>query len=246
MVAQTRGRLAEAARQQGLNNAVNEQRGLHGAALEGEARIARQHALFRGDTTGALRVLQSALAKHALSSIPALDRPYAGLATAYSVAGQPALARRLLQEYESAVPAGRRRGEAEGYRATGGLALAEGRPQDAVTAFRGADQWGYCPDCANWELGVAFDRANQTDSALAAYERAAAPAGTGWKTMESQWGLAPSLKRLGELYEARGDKAKAIEYYSRFLDLWSEADPVLQPTVRQVRDRLGALAGESK
>jgi tetratricopeptide (TPR) repeat protein len=246
MVAQTRGRLAEAARQQGLNNAVNEKRGLHGAALEGEARIARQHALFRGDTTGALRVLQSALAKHALSSIPALDRPYASLATAYSVAGQPALARRLLEEYESAVPTGRRRGEAEWYRATGWLALAEGRPQDAVTAFRGADQWGSCPDCANWELGVAFDRANQTDSALAAYERAAAPAGTGWKTMESQWGLAPSLKRLGELYEARGDKAKAIEYYSRFLDLWSEADPVLQPTVRQVRDRLGALAGESK
>jgi tetratricopeptide (TPR) repeat protein len=151
-----------------------------------------------------------------------------------------------MTEYESTVPIGRRRGEAEWYRATGWLALAEGRPQDAVTAFRGADQWGYCPDCANWELGVAFDRANQTDSALAAYERAAAPAATGWKTVESQWGLAPSLKRLGELYESRGDKAKAIENYSRFLDLWSEADPVLQPTVRQVRDRLGALAGESK
>jgi tetratricopeptide (TPR) repeat protein len=115
-----------------------------------------------------------------------------------------------------------------------------------VTAFRAADQWGYCPDCANWELGVAFDRANQTDSALAAYERATAPAATGWKTVESQWGLAPSLKRLGELYEARGDKVKAVENYSRFLDLWAEADPVLQPTVRQVRDRLGALAGESR
>jgi hypothetical protein len=48
------------------------------------------------------------------------------------------------------------------------------------------------------------------------------------------------------LYEARGDKVKAVENYSRFLDLWAEADPVLQPTVRQVRDRLGALAGESR
>jgi tetratricopeptide (TPR) repeat protein len=244
MVAQTQGRLTEAERQQRLNNAVNEQRGLHGAALEGEARIARQYALFRGDTIGALRVIQSALTKDPLSSIPALDRPYAGLATAYSLAGQPALARRLLAEYETTVPVGRRRGDAEWYRATGWVALAEDRPQDAVTAFRDADRWGYCPDCANWELGVAFDRANQTDSAVAAYERAASRAATGWKTLENQWGLGPSLKRLGELYEARGDRTRAIEHYSRFVDLWKDADPVLQPAVRQAREHLAALAGE--
>ncbi len=246
MVAQTQGRLAEAERQQRLSNSANEQRELPSAALEGEARIARQYALFRGDTVGALRILQSALAKHPLASMPDLDRPYAGLATAYSLVGQPAVARRLLAEYESDVPIGRRRGDPEWYRATGWLAMAEGRPQEAVAAFRASDQAGVCPDCANWELGVAFDRANQVDSAVAAYERAASPAATGWKTVENQWGLAPSLKRLGELYDARGDKAKAVEYYSRFVDLWKEADPVLQPAVRQARERLATLAGEAK
>jgi tetratricopeptide (TPR) repeat protein len=245
-VAQVQGRLAEAERQLRLNTAVSESRGLPGAALETEARIARQYALFRADTAGALRALQSASAKHPLSSIPALDRPYAALATAYSVAGQPALARRILEEYEATVPIGRRRGQGEWYRATGWLALAEGRPQDAVTAFRTADQSGDCPDCTNWELGIAFDRSNQTDSALAAYQRAVSKEGTGWKTFQGQWGLAASLKRLGEMYDARGDRQKAIDYYSRFVDLWREADPVLQPAVRQARDRLTILAGEGK
>jgi len=245
-VAQLQGRLAEAERQHRLNSTVSQSRGLPGAALESEAGIARQYALFRADTAGALRTLQTALTRYPFSSMPAPDRPYAAVALAYAVAGQPALARRLLEDYEASVPIGLRRGEGRWYVATGWLALAEGRPQDAVTAFRAADQWGGCPDCANWDLGVAFDRANQVDSAIAAYERAVSPAGTGWKTMQGQWGLGPSLKRLGELYEARGDREKAVENYSRFVELWRDADPVLQPAVRQARDRLTILAGEAK
>jgi hypothetical protein len=60
------------------------------------------------------------------------------------------------------------------------------------------------------------------------------------------WGLAPSLKRLGELYEARGDRQRALEYYGRFVALWKDADPALQPAVREVRGRMGQLAGEGK
>ncbi|MBL8980284.1 MAG: hypothetical protein JNM53_17865, partial [Gemmatimonadetes bacterium] len=49
-----------------------------------------------------------------------------------------------------------------------------------------------------------------------------------------------------ELYEERGDKTRAIEHYTRLLDLWKDADPVLQPTVREIRGRLARLAGESR
>ena len=63
-------------------------------------------------------------------------------------------------------------------------------------------------------------------------------------TLEDPWARAPSLKRLGELYEARGDRAKAIENYSRFVDLWKDADPVLQPTVREAKARMVKLTGE--
>ena len=36
------------------------------------------------------------------------------------------------------------------------------------------------------------------------------------------------------MYEARGDKQRALEYYGRFAALWKDADPVLQPAVREV------------
>jgi len=125
------------------------------------------------------------------------------------------------------------------------VALAEGRPRDAVTAFTQGRNVQDCPDCGAWDEGVAFERANLPDSALAAYQRAAGR-GTVWKPIGDSWGLAPSLKRLGELYEARGDRQRAQEYYGRFLDLWKDADPTLQPAVREVRTRMAQLAGEGK
>jgi tRNA A-37 threonylcarbamoyl transferase component Bud32/tetratricopeptide (TPR) repeat protein len=244
-VAQTHGRLAEADRQQRAAIALAEQRGLPGEALGvGAARAARV-ALFERDTGSALRILQSALLAHPLNSIPALDRPYDRVATAYAVAGRAAEARRLLAEYESVVPEGVRRGEARWYRARGWLALAEARPKDAVVEFGQIARKGLRAEWGHWESGVAYERANLPDSALAQYERAATPVGTGFKILEDPWARAPSLKRLGELYDARGDKARAIDNYSRFIALWKDADPLLQPAVREAKQRLGELAGET-
>jgi hypothetical protein len=44
------------------------------------------------------------------------------------------------------------------------------------------------------------------------------------------------------MYDARGDTAKAIEHYRDFIDLWKDADPVLQPRVKAARDRLRLLS----
>ena len=48
-------------------------------------------------------------------------------------------------------------------------------------------------------------------------------------------------KRLGELYEARADTARATEHYGRFVDQWKDADPELQPRVADARRRMDAL-----
>jgi hypothetical protein len=56
--------------------------------------------------------------------------------------------------------------------------------------------------------------------------------------------LAPSYKRLGELYEAKGDRKHAAEYYGHFVELWKDADPELQPGIKEVRARLARLAQE--
>jgi tetratricopeptide (TPR) repeat protein len=56
--------------------------------------------------------------------------------------------------------------------------------------------------------------------------------------------VAPSHLRRAEIYERLGDNAQAVEHYTRFLDLWKDADPELQPTVRDVKQRLAKLVGE--
>jgi hypothetical protein len=58
--------------------------------------------------------------------------------------------------------------------------------------------------------------------------------------------LAPSFKRLGEVYESRGDRQRALENYGKFVELWKEADPELQPALREVKVRMAGLAGEGK
>ena len=51
-------------------------------------------------------------------------------------------------------------------------------------------------------------------------------------------------QRLGELYEAQGDRDKAVEHYNEFVEMWQDADPELQPQVNDVRERLARLVGE--
>jgi tetratricopeptide (TPR) repeat protein len=57
--------------------------------------------------------------------------------------------------------------------------------------------------------------------------------------------LAPLHRQRAELYEGVGDRAKAIEYYRRFIALWGSCDPALKPRVDAARARLAKLEKES-
>jgi tetratricopeptide (TPR) repeat protein len=123
------------------------------------------------------------------------------------------------------------------------IAFAEGRVQDAITEYRA---W-YAEDngavCGLFDLGRAYERAGRRDSALAVYERAVSTAGMP-RLFEEAATLGPTYQRLGELYEERGDIARARDYYGRFVDLWKDADPELQSIVGDVRERLARLSRE--
>jgi eukaryotic-like serine/threonine-protein kinase len=244
-VARIRGQLDEAERHTRMDMEVSEQRGLPGVVLTDAADLARDALVFRGDSAGALRVLETALDKHRLESLPPLDRPGANVALVYALAGRLEQARRRLSAFESEVPEGIRRGQWEWYQARGWLSLMDGKPRDALSAFARGRSASTCARCGSWDEAVAYERAGFPDSALAAYHRAVGRDGP-WRGRADQWTLGPSLKRLGEMYEARGDKPRALEHYGRFVGLWKEADPVLQPVVREVRGRMAALAGEGK
>ena len=99
-----------------------------------------------------------------------------------------------------------------------------------------------CERCTHADLGEAFDMAGMSDSTIAAFERyIATPHGyNGWGVDAGMLGYA--RRRLGELYEARGDIPKAAAHYREFVKLWEKADPELQPRVAEVRRRLSRLA----
>jgi hypothetical protein len=79
------------------------------------------------------------------------------------------------------------------------------------------------------------------DSAITYYERYVTTPVLNRIFQDPQY-LAGTLKRLGELYEAKGDRQKAVSVYTRFVELWKDADPELQPKVAEVRRRLQLLS----
>jgi len=123
------------------------------------------------------------------------------------------------------------------------VAFAEGRAQDAISGYRASYEEDGCAVCGLFDLARAYERAGERDSALAVYERAITTPGL-FRLFEEAATLAATYKRLGELYEERGDVVKARDYYGRFVDLWQGADPELQPVVRDVRQRLVKLTAE--
>jgi tetratricopeptide (TPR) repeat protein/tRNA A-37 threonylcarbamoyl transferase component Bud32 len=239
-----RGRLDEADRYGRQYMAVSEQRKLPGAALAKAVELAQAQLRFRNDREGAVRTVEAGLQRHPLNSLSAYDRPYTDLAGFYALAGQPARAKALLTEYAAALPEGYRRGNPGRHAAAGYLALAEGRPQDAITEFRAQYDESGCSNCALFELGNAYELAHQPDSALAVYERAVTAPGEVTRIFQDSQTLPRATKRLGELYEEKGDREKSLDYYGRFVQLWREADQVLQPQVKEVKERMVRLAGE--
>ncbi len=90
--------------------------------------------------------------------------------------------------------------------------------------------------------GVAFRAMGQVDSAIASMERSLAIPDP-FANTASTW-HPRLLQELGELYEQKGDRAKALERYRSFVELWQNADPELQPRVREIRERIARLEQE--
>ncbi len=191
----------------------------------------------------ALERVRAALERVPLDSLDPLERPYLQLAEFYAAAGRADRAKVLLADYEREVDTlVRRVDEADRLRALGAVALAEGRLGDAVRELRASDAVDECAVCALPFLAEAYDRAGNADSAVAVYERYVRSAVVERVFLDHAH-RARMYRRLGELYEARGDRAQAIEAYRRFVELWTEADPELQPAVRELKARLARLAG---
>jgi tetratricopeptide (TPR) repeat protein len=213
--------------------------------LRTAAALAELDARYRRDPASAAEALDRALERYPLASLKALDRPYLELVRAYAGTGRSDVAARLLREFETQVAPGIQRTYPERHAARGAVAMAAGRLDEAIEGYRAwLREDGTCGICGSFELATLFDRLRQTDSAVAAFERVAGTPTPETVRQTESYSLAPTLKRLGELYEQRGDRRRAADSYNRFVELWKNADPELQPSVREVRARLAQLARE--
>jgi tetratricopeptide (TPR) repeat protein len=134
--------------------------------------------------------------------------------------------------------------------AAGSIALAEGDPDSAASAFLAWHSAPFIGAAHAYNRGLAeaanaHDRGGRSDSAIALYERAIDTPSIWGGAYETAW-MPHALRRLGELHESLGHREQAIEYYGLFIDMWKNADPVLQPQVEAARAALERLMSEGR
>ena len=220
-----------------------EARGLPSQSVGGAVLLGWIDLLYRNRPAAALKTVDSALARHPLAAMSPLDRPYEALTPFYAAAGRVEEARRLTAEFQRVVPKPLQGGWFGMDNAAAEIARAEGHYAEAITHYaKNRDESG-CAVCNLYQIGLMYDRLGKQDSALASYERMVTQPGF-FRIGNDALVLGFTYHRLGELYEAKGDRGRARDYYSKFVDLWKDADAELQPQVRDVRQRLARLAAE--
>jgi pentatricopeptide repeat protein len=240
----TLGRLAEVERLGSRSATAARELGYTHPALQRAISRASGTAQFPGMGAEAAALLDSALERYPLAEIPVPDRPYHGLIQVYSRSGRPDRARSLYDEWEGEVPANLRATAAQ-YLTRGYLALSEGEPDAAVQEFRRYYDEVSCTACALYPLGQAYDALGDADSAVAVMSRGLDLPDPYRVTTDWLW-RAPTLVRVGELHEARGEHELAIRRYNELVELWRDADPELQEFVQEVRERIARLVGEPR
>jgi tetratricopeptide (TPR) repeat protein len=237
---QRRGQVANALAQVAELRRFRMSEGLPGEAILAASFEANLHSQLFRDPGIALAVLDQALADHPRETIGAHDVPYLDLIEAYAWAGRPEMSRALHSEYEERVPSeergARRENPGKLQRVLSQAALAEGDANETIRLLQDAlDLYCHPARCAAL-LAVAHDAAARPDSAIAWYERYLATPRLA--RIDDEY-LAPSLERLAQLHDERGNPTRAEELYARFVALWEEADPKLQPRVEAAKARLG-------
>ncbi len=239
-----RGKLAESERIQRTLAELHAGRGDSSGALEADLLRVIPVALYREDQRSAKGELDAALRSHPPERMAAPERPLVTLIRAAVSVGDRELATRFLDEF------GRNRGNIPGRvweflrQSMRGevLSLRNESLPEALVAFRKAATT--CSYCVDPPMALAFERAGLPDSALAHYQHWADVGENLWEAgVYFHW--APlAYFRLGELYEAKGERAKAVDYYGRLTELWREADPEFQPRVKEAKRRIKDLTGE--
>jgi eukaryotic-like serine/threonine-protein kinase len=241
-IAMTRGKLNESLRLASQSALLAAKRGSPTALLGAALDSALVDVWFRGSKQKAFARIQAGLARTPLSTLSPLERPYESLAEIYALVGRADLAKEALVDFDRTstamapdVLAAIR------HEFRGAIARAEGRYLDAAHESMAGD-FGPCTTCVLPMVATDYDLAQQPDSAIAAFTKYVESQSILNRFNSDEIFLAGSYKRLGELLESKGERSKAVHYYTKFMELWKNADGDLQPSVADVRRRLARLS----
>jgi len=242
-IAATQGELAEAER------LMMESARHHEASGRANPMMDMTQGLFwidlgvREDRARARDRLEKILEADGFTEETPLDRPYLRAIGMLSNVGSRTEVESLKEEFESEVPDEYRQDLEDNYLSWDANLLArDGDYEAAIDLLRQRELRG-CELCKYMPLAEYFDEAGMADSAIAYYEGYV----NAFTTQRIFWdanNLGPTLERLGELYDGRGDLENAAVYYARFVELWADADPELQPRVEAARARLEEIIRE--
>ena len=233
-IVMTQGRLSDAARQWRTQLVLSAASGSWGRYLFGVQQLGYLQLRYRAAPRRARALMDSVLVEHPLDRVLPGDRPYYELSRFYAAVGDAARARALLASGDSTDRALGRSRPAERSWTRGVIAMGGGRTGEALPELRQAAATDFCAICPLPDLARAYEAAGEEDSARVTYERYLA---TPWlfryevDAVELGW----ALKRLGELYDERGERDKAAAAFTRLAGLWERADSDLQPVVAQAR-----------
>ena len=202
--------------------------------------------LLRGRPEAARSRIERFLTDVDATTVGALDRPFVRY-TLLSASGQLA-AMDLLDQIEAAYTPDQnldhKNAELWIHHGDAARALAEGRPERALTALRDLDAFGFngsfIRPAADLAFAQTFDALAEVDSAIAYFETFVHPVHVARDNSVRSY-LPTVVRRLAELEESRGNTDAAIEHYRRFLELWSDADPELRDQVTSVQRALSRL-----
>ena len=246
-VALAQGRLKRSSELERIALAVEDSTKFNFDPVGNSSDVAVSNSVSRGAPASGVRVLDSLAGKMAKGA-SWIDRSDLRLAAAYAQLGRVDKAKALVGEFDRTAKREERLirwGDAQLARAE--IALAEGRSADAITAFRQAtfsdsgNVEPYWSGRTAFGLARAHDKANQADSAIAWFEKVRAPNLISATAVSAPVAVPAAARRLGELYEQKGDLAKAIASYEEFVKYWKDADAELQPQVADVKARIARL-----
>ena len=176
-----------------------------------------------------------------LDSIPPLARSYDLVIPALAVRGDEIGAQGLLDRWRvDDVPSAQSPAFQETRRAAEGLLLMREDPARALEILNDLARSSECPFCSVWERGLLAQELGRWEEARSHFTTALTGGIQEFMAVSAYRVLAH--RRLGQVYEALGDSAKAAEHYATFAGLWVDADPEYQPWVREARERAEALS----